>query len=146
MTSAFFVLWGRTGVMASYHYDRSLFWEKMTMVNKKALELLKSEKVEDFNKWVRDRRNKGKDSLDLDDSNLAGLKLRNVDLRGAHLNGAILRKTDLREANLKHARMRQADLRGADLREADLTDADLRRCKRKDTNLKKAVLKNTQGL
>ena len=71
------------------------------MANKKAVELLKGQDVEGFNKWVTERRNKGKDSVDLDDQNLGGLKLPQVDLRGAHLNGANLRKTDLRGANLK---------------------------------------------
>lgn len=117
-----------------------------TMANKKALEMLKSEDVAAFNKWVKDRRKKGKDTLDLDDQNLGGLKLRNVDLRDARLNGTNLRNCDLKGANLKQARLRQADLRGANLQGADLTGADLRQTKQKGANLKKAILKGAKGL
>ena len=46
------------------------------MANKKALELLKREDIDAFNTWVKERRKKGKDSVDLDDQNLGGLKLR----------------------------------------------------------------------
>ena len=104
------------------------------MATKKALDLLKKEDVEGFNALVKDRRKDGKGTVDLDDQDLSGLKLRDADFRGAHLNGAILRKADLRGANFKKARLRQADLRGADLREADLTEADLRRARLKGAN------------
>jgi uncharacterized protein YjbI with pentapeptide repeats len=120
--------------------------EETTMTNKKALELLKREDVDAFNKWVEERRKKGKGALDLNDQNLGGLKLRNIDLRDARLSGSNLRKSDLKGANLKCARLRQADLRGANLEGADLTGADLRQAKKKAANLKKAVLDGARGL
>jgi hypothetical protein len=116
------------------------------VATKKALELLKAGDIETFNQWVKERRKKGKNGVDLDDKNLSGLKLRDADLREAHLNGANLRKSDLKGANLHGARMRQADLRGTDLREADLSDADLRKAKLKGATLKKAKLKGARGL
>jgi uncharacterized protein YjbI with pentapeptide repeats len=120
--------------------------EKTTMANKKAIEFLKSGDIDAFNKWVKERRKKGKDALDLNDQNLGGLEMRNADLRDARLNGSNLRKCDLRGANLKRARLRQADLRGANLQGADLTEADLRQARKKGANLKKADLKDARGL
>jgi uncharacterized protein YjbI with pentapeptide repeats len=133
-------------VMIPLRLDSGQRTGESSMANKKALELLKHEEVKEFNKWVKERRGKGKDSVDLDDQNLGGLKLRNVDLSNAHLNGAILRKTDLKGANLARARLRQADLRGANLEGADLTGADLRRAKKKGAVWKKATLKDAKGM
>lgn len=116
------------------------------MANKKALELLKSENVDAFNQWIKERRKKGKRALDLNDQNLGGLKLQNVDLRDTRLNGSNLRKTDLKGANLKRARLRQADLRATNLQGADLSEADLRQAKQKGMIIKKAVLDGTKGI
>jgi hypothetical protein len=117
-----------------------------SVATKKAVELLKDGDVESFNQWVKERREKGKSSVDLDDKNLSGLKLRDADLRHAHLNGANLRDADLTGADLHGARLRQADLRGTDLTGADLSDADLRKAKLKGATLKKAKLKGARGL
>jgi uncharacterized protein YjbI with pentapeptide repeats len=120
--------------------------EVKIMASKKALDLLKSGDVETFNKWIKERRKKGKENLDLNDQNLGGLNLRNVDLQDARLNGSNLRKSDLKGANLRNARLRQADLRGANLQDADLTGADLRQSKKKNASFKKATLKDARGI
>jgi hypothetical protein len=116
------------------------------MADKQALKLLRDEDVQGFNKWVKLRRKKGKRSIDLDDQNLSGLRLRGVDLGWAHLNGANLRGTDLEGANLEHARFRQADLRKASLRAATLAQADLSRARCKGAIFKKANLKGAKGI
>jgi hypothetical protein len=116
------------------------------MTHKKAVEMLKQGDISTFNKWVKERRKKGKSNVDLDDQNLSELKLSEADLRQAHLNGANLRKTDLKGANLHGAKLRQADLRGCDLRQSDLGEADLRRAKLKGARLKKAKTKDAKGL
>ena len=95
------------------------------MANNKALKMLCDEQVEEFNRWAKQRRNKGKGGVDLDDKNLSGLKLHGIDLRGAHLNGCNLRKVDLKGADLRDARLRQADLRKAVLDEVDNQNAAL---------------------
>jgi len=120
--------------------------EGVGVAKKEALKLLKKQNVDEFNKWVKQRRKKGKKAVDLDDLDLSGLDLRGLDLRDAHLNGTNLRKTNLKRANLKRARLRQADLRATDFTEADLTDADLRRSKQRGTVFSKAILKNAKGV
>jgi hypothetical protein len=54
------------------------------VATKKAVELLKSGDISAFNKWVKERRGKGKGAVDLDDKDLSGLRLREADLRDAH--------------------------------------------------------------
>jgi uncharacterized protein YjbI with pentapeptide repeats len=57
------------------------------------------------------------------DADLIGAKLRGADLRGANLRGAYLIAADLRGADLRGADLISADLRDADLRGADLRES-----------------------
>jgi predicted KAP-like P-loop ATPase len=87
------------------------------------IELLKSEKVSEFND-LRDRNNLEK--IDLLGADLRGAKLINDKLINADLRGANLSAVNLRGANLSAADLRAANLLGADLLGANLSGADLR--------------------
>ena len=93
----------------------------------KLIELLRAEKVSEFNA-LRDRESIEVIDLsraNLSEANLSRANLSATDLHGANLSMADLRWCDLRGTNLSMADLRRLTLSGADLRWCDLRGADL---------------------
>jgi hypothetical protein len=78
----------------------------------KLIELLRAEKVSEFNA-LRDR--VGLEQIDLRDADLRGANLSEVNLSMANLSGANLSRVNLSRANLREVDLREADLSGAEL-------------------------------
>lgn len=89
----------------------------------KLIELLKAEKVSEFNAL---RVREGLEEIDLGRADLSGAYLRRADLHGADLREGYLRGADLAGVDLTEAYLRGADLTDADLTRAVLTRAVLR--------------------
>ncbi|MHC4877698.1 MAG: pentapeptide repeat-containing protein [Planctomycetota bacterium] len=111
----------------------------------------------DLRRWRSDN---PKVQLNLDDIDLAGLKLdlsgcqiapaslrrarlARIDLRGADLNGvdlagALLARADLRKADLRYSNLHDADLSNCDLRQCDFEGANLAQCNLTHTDLSAA--------
>jgi len=127
-------------------------------VNSEHLAILKTGKVENWNRWRKENPGITPDlsgaylqgeflqganlrETDLRETDLQEADLREIDLQGAFLQRAILRETDLRGTNLQEANLREANLQSANLQEADLQGANLREADLRGANLREADLR-----
>jgi GTPase SAR1 family protein len=101
------------------------------------LMLLKSGKIDEFNKK---RRENEFNILNLVDADLGGADLISADLRGVNLKGVGLYGANLRGANLEGADLGNADFYGADFYGANLRRSDLYDTTLRDTDLREADL------
>ena len=102
-------------------------------INEKALRLLESENIIEFNRIQKEN---GCPELDLE-----GVTLFAVDLAGANLKNANLKNANLSEANLKNANLSEANLANATLQSANLQAANLENAFLKEPILEWPILK-----
>jgi uncharacterized protein YjbI with pentapeptide repeats/molybdopterin-guanine dinucleotide biosynthesis protein A len=124
---------------------------KQRPIDKQLLELLRTGRMEEFNK-MRRQHAISPNLLDanLSGANLSGAWLSSANLLGANLSGAWLSSANLSSANLSsanligadlpHANLLAANLSSANLSDANLSDANLSGAKLSDANLSSANL------
>jgi uncharacterized protein YjbI with pentapeptide repeats len=104
-------------------------------LNEQALELLYSEKIQEFNEF------RLKNIIFR--PNLSGQDFSKKVLSSAFLNGAICSNTDFRESKMEKINLVQAELNGSNFESADLTQALLMYAEMKNCILKNCNLKQT---